>query len=197
MKKSVVLIAALVFTATSLSAQVAPKMKYKELKSIYNSKEYVKSDTDPYSPGWSGFASFVLPGLGQVISGETGRGIGIFAGDVGFSVAAGLCADKFLEYVQTDANGKPVKDGNGKYIYTNENAAGTWAMVVIGVSAAAVAYHIWNIYDARKVAKVKNMYYQDLAGKHAIGVDLYPSFDYAVTGEGSRLVPGMTLSLQF
>ena len=197
MKRIVVLIAALVFAATALSAQVAPKMKYKELKGTYNSKEYVKSTTDPYSPGWSGFASFVLPGLGQVIAGETGRGIAFFAGDVGFSVATALCADKFLEYVQTDANGKPVKDGNGKYVYTNENAAGTWAMVVVGVSAAAVAYYIWNISDARKVAKVKNMYYQDLAGKHAVGLDLYPSLDYAMTGTGGRIVPGMTLSLQF
>ena len=197
MKKIVILIAALIFTATSLSAQVAPKMKYKELKNTYDPREYVKSEADPYSPGWSGFASFVLPGLGQVISGETGRGLAFFAGDVGFSVAAGLCADKFLKYVKTDAAGKPVRDDKGKYVYTDDKAAGKWAGAVIGVSAVGVACYIWNICDARKVAKVKNMYYQDLAGKHAIGVDLYPSFDYAVTGEGSRLVPGMTLSLQF
>jgi hypothetical protein len=90
MKKIVILIAAFVFAASSLSAQVAPRMKYKDLKDTYNPKEYVKSANDPYSPGWSGFASFVLPGLGQVISGETGRGIAFFAGDLAIGVAANL-----------------------------------------------------------------------------------------------------------
>ena len=197
MKRIIILIAAFALTATALSAQVAPRMKYKELKQSYNPKEYVKTANDPYSPGWSGFASFVLPGLGQVISGETGRGIAIFAGDVAFSAVAGICADKLKEYVQMDADGKPVKGSDGKYIFTDKQAAGKWAGAVLGVSAAGVAYYIWNICDARKVAKVKDMYYQDLAGKHAIGVDLYPSFDYAMTGAGARVVPGMTLSLQF
>ena len=197
MKRIIILIAAFALTATALSAQVAPRMKYKDLKDSYNPREYVKSTYDPYSPGWSGFASFVLPGLGQVISGEAGRGIAIFAGDVAFSVAAGVCAEKFKDYVQTDAAGKPVKGSDGKYIFTDENAARKWAGAVIGVSATAVAYYIWNICDARKVAKVKDMYYQDLAGKHAVGVDLYPSFDYAITGAGAKVVPGMTLSLQF
>ncbi|MBQ6044526.1 MAG: hypothetical protein IJL42_03270 [Bacteroidales bacterium] len=196
MKRILVLIAAFVFTATAVSAQVAPRMKYKELKDSYNSKEYVKSANDPYSPGWSGFASFVLPGLGQAINGETGRGIAFFAGDLAIGVAANLCADKFMKYVQTDANGKPLKI-DGKYVYTDDAAAGKWAGAIIGVSAIGVANYIWNICDARKVAKVKNMYYQDLAGKHAVGLDLYPSFDYAMTGEGARVVPGMTLSLQF
>ena len=131
-------------------------MKYKDLKDTYNPKEYVKSANDPYSPGWSGFASFVLPGLGQVINGETGRGIAFFAGDLAIGVAADLCADKFMKYVQTDANGKPVKDG-GKYVYTDDAAAGKWAGAIIGVSAVGVANYIWSICDARKVAKVKNM----------------------------------------
>ena len=196
MKKIVVLIAAIVLTASSLSAQVAPRMKYKDLKDTYSPKEYVKSANDPYSPGWAGFASFVLPGLGQVISGETGRGIAFFAGDLAIGVAANLCADKFMEYVQTDANGKPVKS-DGKYVYTDDAAAGKWAGAIIGVSAIGVANYIWSICDARKVAKVKNMYYQNLAGKHAVGLDMYPSFDYAMTGAGARVVPGMTFALQF
>ena len=197
MKRIVVLIAAFVFTATALSAQVAPRMKYKDLKDTYNPKEYVKSATDPYSPGWSGFASFVLPGLGQVISGETGRGIAFFAGDVAIGATANIFADKFLDTVQKDADGKPAKDADGKYIFTDEKGARKWAGAIVGVSATAVAYYIWNICDARKVAKVKNMYYQGLAGNHAVGVDFYPSFDYAITGSGARLVPGMTLALQF
>ena len=171
-------------------------MKYKDLKDTYSPKEYVKSANDPYSPGWSGFASFVLPGLGQVINGETGRGIAFFAGDLAIGVAANLCADKFMKYVQTDANGKPVKDG-GKYVYTDDAAAGKWAGAIIGVSAVGVANYIWSICDARKVAKVKNMYYQDLRNGYSMDFSLYPSLDLAQTPSGYQPAPGLALSLRF
>ena len=48
MKKLFIMLAAVVLTATTLSAQVAPGMKYKELKNIYNAKDYVQSSADPY-----------------------------------------------------------------------------------------------------------------------------------------------------
>ncbi len=42
--------------------------------------------------GWSGFASFVLPGLGQLIDGETGRGLAIIGGDVVLGTTHGVPA---------------------------------------------------------------------------------------------------------
>ena len=90
---------------------------------MYNPKMYVKSMTDPYSPGLAGVCSFLVPGLGQVVSGETGRGIAFFAGDVGFGVAATACAVKFMSYAQKDANGNYVKDSSGQIVMTDEKAA--------------------------------------------------------------------------
>ena len=197
MKKILVLLAAVALTATTLSAQVVPGMKYKDLKDRYNAKYYEKSSIDPYSTFWTGLASFAVPGLGQVIAGETGRGIAVFAGDAAFSLAGYLVANKALDYVQKDANGKPVKDEKGELIVTDEKNFKKYAGALIGVGLGNAIYWIWNICDARKVAKVKNMYYQDGLGKHAVGLDMYPSFDYAMTGEGARVVPGMTLAVQF
>ena len=197
MKKIIAIIATVAMTATVLSAQVVPGMKYKDLKDRYSAKEYVKMAGDPYSPGWSGFASFVIPGLGQVINGETGRGLAIFGGNVALSVAGSVCGQKMLSYVELDANKKPVKDNDGKIVFKDKKAAAKWFGAMMGVGVAALAYDIWNICDARKVAKVKNMYYQDLAGRRSMEFNLYPSVDYAMTAGGTKLVPGMALSVRF
>lgn len=197
MKKLISFLVAFAMTAGVLSAQVAPGMKYKDLKDRYSAKEYVKMAGDPYSAGWSGFASFVIPGLGQVINGETGRGLAIFGGDVALGVVGSVCGTKMLSYVELDANKQPVKDSNGDIVFKDKKAAAKWFGAMMGVGVAALVYDIWNICDAVKVAKVKNMYYQDLAGLRSLEMNLYPSVDYAMTAGGTKLVPGMTLSVQF
>ena len=196
MKRIVFILAIFVMTATSISAQVIPGMKYSELKDIYSPRSYVRTSADPYSPFWSGVASFAVPGLGQLICKETGRGIAVFAGDVAFGVAGGYCIDKFLDYCEKDANGNYKKDADGGLVVTDEKAAKKWGAAFLGVAAGNLCYWVWNICDARKVAKVKNMYYQDLQ-KHAFEFDMYPTFDYAMTSNGMKPVAGMTLSLQF
>lgn len=69
---------------------ITPNMKYKQLKRIYNYKEYEKTLADRYSPVWSGVASFFIPGLGQMISGEVGRGFAYLGGHVGGMILAPL-----------------------------------------------------------------------------------------------------------
>ena len=54
--------------------KIVPFMKYRTLKNIYNYKDYVKSDIAKHSVGGCGVASFFIPGLGQMICNEVGRG---------------------------------------------------------------------------------------------------------------------------
>ena len=197
MKRLFLILAAAVMTASTLSAQVAPGMKYRELKSIYNAKDYVKSSNDPHLSGLYGLASAVVPGLGQAVCGEIGRGLAVFAGDAAFGVAATVCVYKFLDYVEKDANGNYKKDGKGLLVVTDEKAAKKWGYGLIGVAAGNMVYWIWNICDAVKVARIKNMYYQDLNGSRAMEFNMYPTVDLAVTSKGAAPVAGMTLSLQF
>lgn len=196
MKRIALIVAALALTVASLSAQVVPGMKYRELKDIYNTKEYVKSDIDPYSRGWAGLASFVVPGLGQVICGEAGRGIAIFAGDLALGAAVKLTADKYESYIQKDASGNYIKDVEGGYVMTDDKEAMKWGGAMICLAVGNVAYWIWNICDARMVAKVKNMYYQDLQMR-PVEFRAYPSVSSAITSQGIRPVAGLTLSMQF
>ena len=197
MKKFILIFAAAVMTAATLSAQVVPGMKYKELKDIYNPKDYVKSSNDPYMSGLYGLASAVVPGLGQIISGEVGRGVAVIAGDAAFGVAATVCVYKFLDYVEKDANGNYMKDENGLFVVTDENAAKKWGYGLIGLAAGNMVYWIWNICDAVKVARVKNMYFQDLNGGRAMEINMYPTVNLAMTSQGTTPVAGMALSLQF
>lgn len=197
MKKLVILFAAIVLSATMLSAQVVPGMKYKELKHMYNARDYVKSAGDPYSPGWLGFGSFVIPGLGQVLSGETGRGLAIFGGSLVIDVVGSVFANRMVDCFERDSEGNLVKDQNGDPICNDKEKAKKMLWGVVASGTAALVYDIWNICDAVKVAKVKNMYNQDLQGRRSMEVGLYPAVDFAVLPDGVKPVAGMTLSVQF
>ena len=88
MKKIIALLATVVLGCNLLNAQVAPK--YRELKKTYNPPEYVKMSTDPYSPIWAGAASFLMPGLGQMVCDEVGRGIAFFASEMALAGATAI-----------------------------------------------------------------------------------------------------------
>jgi hypothetical protein len=88
-------------------------------------------------------ASYVIPGLGQCLCGETIRGICIGAATMG-SIA---CAAGFGDF-------------------SDETGA------ILGI--AAFGLWIWNIYDANRVAKIKNMYINDTQSRHKASVSVGP-----------------------
>ena len=53
------------------------------------------------------------------------------------------------------------------------------------------------IVDAVRVAKVKNMYEQDLRKKYTFDVDFHPSVNYIQTANGVQPTAGLTLALKF
>lgn len=154
-----------------------PNMKYKELKGLYNYKEYESTFADRYSPGWTGVASAFIPGLGECINGEWGRGLGKFFGNVALTTAANVFVQK--SYVDSYPS---------------------WQTdIVVGVVcyAAALGLDIWSIVDAVRIAKVKNMYEQDLKKTYAIDIDLYPSIDYIQLASGVQPTTGFTFVVKF
>lgn len=143
-------------------------MKYRQLKKIYNYKEYVPTLYDRHSPGWSGVASFFIPGLGQMICGEVGRGFAWLGGSVACMAAANIFTVAEMPALS------------------------------LAFSAGALAIDICSIVDGVRVAKVKNMYENDLRCEgYAFDVDLYPSVDYIQTANGVQPTAGMTLAFRF
>ena len=151
------------------SLAVAPMMKYKEMAKVYDYRLYQKSLYDRYSPAGSGIASFFIPGLGQMICGEWGRGFAYLGGHVGCYMLTGISA-----IAESDT------------------------LVLMGI-AGLLAIDICAIVDGVRVAKVKNMYMEDLrrSGYYGLDLDLYPSVNYVRTASGVQPTAGMTLALRF
>ena len=151
------------------SLAVAPMMKYKEMAKVYDYRLYQKSLYDRYSPAGSGVASFFIPGLGQMICGEWGRGFAWLGGHVGCYMLTGISA-----IAESDT------------------------LVLMSI-AGLLAIDICAIVDGVRVAKVKNMYMEDLrkSGYYGLDVDIYPSVNYVRTTSGVQPTAGMTLALRF
>jgi TM2 domain-containing membrane protein YozV len=163
--------------------EIVAGMKYKELKSIYDYKEWESNGDDRYGPGLMSVCSFLIPGLGQMICGEVGRGFGWLGGAVGCWAVVGAGA-----VIQAYGAMNTADPGNG--------------LVLTGAIISTVAYlglgtiEVCSIIDAARVAKVKNMYNQDLK-KRNYSLNLYPSVDCIKMANGVQPTAGLTLAMRF
>ena len=189
--KKFITILILAVTCTSVFAQQLPLTNsYKGLKQMYDHHDYVKSNVDPYSVFWVDFTSFFSPGLGQLIMKEN-RGW-IF---VGASVVAS-------SFVSDSANAIPSclqKNSDGEYevIAGREAKLRSSVYGIIVGSLAELGIAIWSSIDAGRIAKVKNMYYQDQVGVRSLSATLRPSVQMVQSANGLTPAAGMTFALSF
>jgi len=97
MKKILLLTTLLCFTALT-----ATEAQYSVNKTKYDYRTYVPEVGDPYNPGVAGLASFFIPGLGQMISNEGGRGAGFLAGYAGCWVLYGAGVGSAMNDIAMD-----------------------------------------------------------------------------------------------
>lgn len=150
MKIITLIIAGLLFLSININAQ------YKINKSKYYLKTYHYQFGDPYNPGVMGFASLVIPGLGQILEGETARGFGFIGGLIGLNII------KYSLLMKPESGSLHNVSNINKVRY-----------VLIGL-------HIWSLFDAIHVAKVNNMVFRDQV-KSTSNFQLLPyvgSYDY-------------------
>lgn len=162
-----------VFSKNNISEGIVEGMLYREYKNNYNVNEYHPLPTDPYSRGWAGVASLLIPGLGEGIDGEWGRGALIFGANLA------LWATGFLLL----------------YDYEGYSGPAYWSVFVV-----RLGINIWSIYDAVHIAKVKNMYNQDIRGKlTTLNVSIEPSLFYVPKYSFGSINPiaGLSLKLSF
>lgn len=169
-----------VFT-TSMKAQ-----RYSDLKLKYDYHQYVPQIGDPYNPTVSGLCSFIIPGLGQVVCGETGRGLGFFGGYVGCSIIYMVGAAQFSyainNYSLNYGSGVPPTTGVGT--------------MLLGLAGMAVV-DIWSIVDANHVAKVKNLYLRDIKKTSGLSFEVAPYVaQYNINNQIVTPV-GMTMRMKF
>lgn len=157
--KSVIILIFLFFgcTISPIEAQT-----YKLNKHTYDFKLYKSQPDDPHNPTIMGATSLLLPGLGQILTGETRRGLAFMGG----TFAAYGMGVILLKSSHTTNNIDDVLS----VIFMRSMGGG---MIVVGILA-----HFWSIFDAVTVAKVNNMYFQDMNGKlSGTKIELKPFID--------------------
>ena len=175
-------------------SEIAPYAKYKTLKESYNYKDYNRMPDDKYSTAWSGVASFFIPGLGQMICDEVGRGFAWLGTSIGCQILTGIgsamITGTFYGY-------DPDFENNGT-LEVEINGATTMGMLLFSAGLlGTLAVDISAIVDAVRVAKVKNMFEQDKKASHTLNVSMYPSVNYAHTPTGVQPAAGLTLAMRF
>ena len=207
MKKIILIITIMAGLISSASAQTANStfeqpsrqiyqgMHYPQYAKLYDSKMYVPQFGDPYNSGTCGVLSALIPGLGQGLAGEWGRGGLIFAGNL----LLGLACMQMID----------VRYANGAVPVGISGSAGTRTTIatiqisplVWLLSAARLGLQIYSIWDAVHIAKIKNMYYQDLRNSFSgVNLSLEPFLSYTPTqtsGYDIQPAAGFSFKLNF
>jgi len=115
--------------------------EYRVNKTKFDYRTYSLKKGDPYNPSSAGFASLIIPGLGQMISGESGRGL-LFL--TGFTSCLVVSMAGFLNFANS---------------YEGQNVKGLQVSFAALIGAACI--DLWSVGDAVKVAKVNNLALRD------------------------------------
>ncbi|MEI8085542.1 MAG: hypothetical protein WCG93_04925 [Paludibacter sp.] len=180
MRKIIILIFLVLTIAANTNAQ-----QYSVNKNKYDYRLYTPQYGDPNNPAISGVCSFLIPGLGQMVSGEVGRGLGFLGGYAGCGV---IYVVGFAQYYNS------LLEYNNNYSKSfKPSGVGTMLLGLGGMAAVS----IWSIVDAVKVAKVNNMYIQDVRKKSAVSMQFAPYIE-PLTINNDIVVPvGLSMRINF
>ncbi len=173
--------------------KIRPRMEYKDYKKLYDPKKYSREDGDRYNPGVCGFLSFLVPGVGQFVCGQVGRGFVWLGSSLGCTAL--IVSGMIIELNETPSferhNGILTLDDKTRF----QDTLATILMVAGG--AGLVTVDVWSICDAIKMAKIKNMYNNDVRYIRSISMNLQPSVSNIRMGDSAVPVLGATLALNF
>lgn len=150
------------FLSISLFGQL-----FEQKKEMYDYKNYIWQPNDRYNPTVSGIFSFFIPGLGQIASGETGRGIGIF---LSYTALSAVFYSTLISY------NKNIGVGPSAYERKNERNGfkqNNRKNIIIMTGLTATGIWISSIIDASNCAKINNLYFRD---KYKVSIN--PNIDF-------------------
>lgn len=128
-------------------------------KNVYDHRQYIPRFGDVYDPMLMGAYSAVLPGMGQMICGETGRGLAFMVPGVIAYGAITVGTVRSFQESHRDFWKKSNSDFKNSSIKDDANIG---LPLIIGGLVGAVIINTWSFIDAVKVAKVTNMYLRDV-----------------------------------
>jgi len=176
MKRYILLLISALFISSFANAQ------YRINKTKYDYRTYSYQVGDRYNPPVAGVTSFILPGLGQMLSGEGGRGVAFLGG---FSVCV---AATTIGMIRTF-------DSIGSGLSGDVPREGGLLMMVAG-SIGMFTVDIWSILDAVRVAKVNNLAWRD-KNKTSNNFQIQPYINTTYYNKTGVIPAGITLKVTF
>lgn len=155
---------------------IAANAQYKINRVEYNFHTYSYQKDDPYKPIAAGIASLILPGMGQIISGEVGRGFGFLGGFIGSIVVFSTGVGFFISSIPTSEN-DPI----------NEGRLETGLVIMDVAFLGALSIDICSVIDAVRVAKVNDLAFRDRK-KTSYNINIQPYINksnYTLNGKTS------------
>jgi len=187
MKKTILLsVITLAIFAASVNAQ-----SYSVNKLKYDSRMYLPEYGDPYNPALCGVCSWLIPGLGQMISGETGRGLAFLGGYTACSV---VCIAGVASAIHSGINENTYQYGSS---YSHSILPKAGGDIILLGAIGMVAVDIWSIVDAVNVAKVNNMYIRDLRKRSEVSLQVTPYVDQISMNNQLVTPVGLTMRVNF
>ncbi len=146
--------------------------QYKVNKHLYNHHDYNSEMEGKYSVAGAGIASLLVPGLGQILSGEAQRGVIFLATEIGTAVLfpIGLVT-----------------------AFASRSLENLGIFMMLTSMAGVVIIPIVAMTDAIKVARVNNLVWLD-ATKTGTSFRLSPDLKIL---PNTKLAPALTLSVTF
>ncbi len=175
MKKFYILLVTFIFISASAAAQ------YKINKLKYDYHDYARSTGDRYDPTVAGVTSSLIPGLGQIISGEPGRGLAFFGAYAGCAAIYITGLVRTYDILGAGISGEDVKEGGP-------------SMMLIG-GTATLSILVWSVVDAVRVAKVNNLAWRDK--KLSSEIDIEPFLNSVSYIPNTSYQTGVTFRLTF
>jgi hypothetical protein len=174
-KKFHILLITFIFIGASATAQ------YKVNRLKYDYHDYSRSTGDRYDPIVAGVTSSLLPGLGQVISGEPGRGLVFFGTYAGCATIYIIGLVRTYDILGAGISGEDVKEGG-------------ISMMLMG-GTATLGILVWSVVDAVRVAKVNNLAWRDK--KLSSDIDIEPFLNFESYTQNPSYQTGVTFRLTF
>jgi hypothetical protein len=152
------------------------KIKYKDCKNDFSAKQYRDLITiKKYSPLTAGVVNILVPTLGYYYVEEPLRGVCV--------LGAALIPLGTAFYGFTMSFGQP---GAGGYIQGAEKLF-NYGMIAFGL------LQVWSFCDVVKIAKIKNLAYQE----RKIALKIKPEFLFADPGRNRSIACGLSLNISF
>ena len=168
MKILFLILAGMLFITSVTNAQ------YKINKTQYDYHTYKRQVGDPYNPSVAGISSFLIPGLGQMTSGEFIRGA-VFLG--GYASCCVIFAVGFNE----SWFGPDYKLGS--------------TMLLSGLAGILIV-NLWSIVNAVHVAKVNDLAFRN-NNKTSFNIQVQPYINTTCYNKAGSIPAGITLKVAF